>query len=140
MLKYILRKNCSAVAFLLLMILTLGQNSALTCLSGRSLIIYWPHGLSPWSKREIWPNLKASKKGQNLWNQRGPTQQKVFHAFQINLYLHKLFEPILYNLHAVQKMAIWRKTKRSKIFKTAIWETTKLGTPYGPHDYLNRGS
>ena len=37
MLKYILRKNCSAVAFLLLMILTLGQVQLwVTWLSGRS--------------------------------------------------------------------------------------------------------
>ena len=54
-----------------------------------------PHGLyCPWSKREIWPNLKA-----NFISETGEaTPNKIdVHAYSINLYLHEFFEPISFN-------------------------------------------
>ena len=49
---------------------------------------------SPWSEREIWPNLKA-----NFISEIGearPTRIGV-HVFHINLYLHEFFELILFH-------------------------------------------
>ena len=51
-----------------------------------------PMDYSPWgSEREVWPNFKAifiSETGEAT-----PTKIGV-HAFDINLYLHEIFEPI----------------------------------------------
>ena len=47
---------------------------------------------SPWSEREIWPNLKSSNISET--GEAMPTKIGV-HAFHINPYLHEFFEPIL---------------------------------------------
>ena len=51
-----------------------------------------PMDYSPWwFEREIWPNFKAiviSETGEAM-----PTKIGV-HAFDVNLYLHEIFEPI----------------------------------------------
>ena len=45
----------------------------------QSIKYFDPHGLySPWSEREIWPILKASRNGQNLLNRRGHAHQNLF--------------------------------------------------------------
>ena len=48
---------------------------------------------SPWSERELWPNLKA-----NFVSETGEaTPTKIgLHAFHTNLYLHEFFERILF--------------------------------------------
>ena len=47
---------------------------------------------SPWSEREIWPNLKANFSTET----RGATPTKIgVHAFHTNPYLHEFFELIL---------------------------------------------
>ena len=55
--------------------------------------IFDTHWYSPWSEREIWPNLKAnfiSKTGDAASTKIG------VHAFDTNLYLHENLEPILF--------------------------------------------
>ena len=50
---------------------------------------------SPWSEREIWPFLKVAISPKP--KKATPTKISV-HAFDINHYLHKYFEPIPINL------------------------------------------
>ena len=46
---------------------------------------------SPYSEREIWPNLKRNK----ISETREATPTKIdLHTFHINLYLHEFIEPI----------------------------------------------
>ena len=47
---------------------------------------------SPWSKREIWPKMKANII--SITREAMPTKIGV-HALDINLYLNEFFEPIL---------------------------------------------
>ena len=52
---------------------------------------------SPWSEREILAVLKANEKGAISPETREAMPTKInLHAFHINLYLHKSFEPILF--------------------------------------------
>ena len=46
---------------------------------------------SPWSEKEIWPFFKVAIISKNV--EAMPTKIGV-HAFDINPYLHKFFEPI----------------------------------------------
>ena len=69
--------------------------STSTCIMSWFYLIQFfdTHWYSPWSEREIWPNLKAnfiSKTGN-----AAPTKIGV-HAFDTNLYLHENLEPILF--------------------------------------------
>ena len=81
-----------------------------------------PMDYSPWFEGKFWPFWRQTKKEQNLWNQNSHAHQNWFacvshqpliawifwansifwppfgaHAFHINLYLHKFFEPILFS-------------------------------------------
>ena len=49
-------------------------------------------GAWPWSKREIWPNLKPNFISET--KEAMPTKISV-HALDMNPYLHEFFEPIL---------------------------------------------
>ena len=82
------------------------------------VLFFDPHGLcNPWSEGKIWPFLKKSK----ISKTREAIPTKIgLHTFHINLYLHELFEPILFfDPHGQYgPKESWMKTKRSKIFKT----------------------
>ena len=70
---------------------------------------------SPWSERKIWPNLKGnfiSETGEAMLTKIG------VHAFDISLYLHEIFEPILFDYSPWSEREIWPNLKGNFISKT----------------------
>ena len=56
-----------------------------------------PMDYSPWSEGEFWPFSKAYGKGSISQKLEKVTPTKIgLHAFRVNLYLLKVFEPILF--------------------------------------------
>ena len=51
---------------------------------------------SPGSEGKFWPFLKARKRNRNSETGEAMPTKIGFHAFHINLYLHEIFEPILF--------------------------------------------
>ena len=51
---------------------------------------------SPWSEGKFWLFLKQAKRSHNSETEEVTPTKIGLHAFQVNLYLHEFFEPILF--------------------------------------------
>ena len=59
-------------------------------------VAVWTMDYSPWSEGNFWLFLKASEKEPNLQTGEATPTKIGLYAFQVNLYLHEFFEPILF--------------------------------------------
>ena len=55
-----------------------------------------PMDYSPWPEGKFWLFLNTSKRIDNSEIEEVTPTKIVFHAFQVDLYLHEFFEPILF--------------------------------------------
>ena len=62
---------------------------------------------NPWPERKFWPNFKANKKEQNLWNWKAYTPKLGAHVFFISLYLHVFFKSRFYFLTPYIYMCVY---------------------------------
>ena len=71
--------------------------STSTCMNFLSRFYFLtPMDYSPWSEGKFWPFLKARKGTHNSETGEVTPTKIGLHAFQVNLYLHEFFEPILF--------------------------------------------